>query len=279
MHFSLVIGEALSKSERAQVERIIEETFSEVHTIFNNWNPDSELSQLNRMPAHQRVIISPQLLLLLLKVDALFRLSEGRFDPTIEPLQQLWKSHLKRGILPKSEDIHRLLPAIGWEHIHFDQGMFWKDHDLTAIDLGGIVKGYAVDLLTEKLEHQGFSSLYVEWGGEVRTSGLHPSGRQWRVGIPGLSAIEMENGALATSGDYCQCWDIEGVTYFHIIDPQTKQPLTRSSKSIASATVLAPSCTWADGLATILMLFESPEEAQHWAENLYSVQCWIGTRK
>ncbi len=278
MDFRLVVGAPLSPHQKQEVDQLIQVVFKEVDEVYNNWNPRSELSCLNQLPAGQRWMLSAVLAHLLEQAHALHELSGGRFDPTIEPLAKLWKTYLSAGSIPPQEKVLAIMPAIGWSHIHLENGVFWKDHSLTALDLGGIAKGYAVDRLAERLLSAGYPNIYIEWGGEVRTCGLHPEGRPWHVGIRGMGSVTLENEGLATSGDYYQCWEIEGTTYFHIIDPLTKKPLTRHPKTIATASVKASTCALADGLATCLMLFSSSEEASAWASQLENVNCWIGTR-
>lgn len=276
MHFCAVIAHPLNNNEIQKLETLFDSIFLTVDNVYNNWNPDSELSLLNKLPAHEKVQISPELSALLHAAQDIYLLSKGKFDPTIEPLQQLWKKYLRAQAIPPQEQIDLLLPAIGWNHVHLEGNLFWKDHPLTAIDVGGISKGYAIDCLANALFEQGYRNFYLEWGGEVRTVGQHVEGRPWRVGIKGMAAVEQENAALATSGDYYQCWDVDGVTYFHIFDPITKKPLVKTSSSIVTTCVQAPSCTLADGLATVLMLFPSPEEAANWASTVENLTCWIG---
>ena len=246
------------------VEEVILSTFSEIHAIYNNWNPASEISQLNQLPAYQKVALSPQLASFLSFVDQMVIQTEGRFDPTVEPLQLLWKHSLQLGQLPSPQDLEKLSPAIGWEKVHLENDLFWKEHPLTAIDLGGIAKGYAVDLLAERLAQLGLRNIYIEWGGEVRTIGPHPEGRPWKVGIQGLSTIDLTNTAIATSGSYMQHWTLDNISYTHIIDPRTQKPLHDSP--ITSVSVLAPTCAEADAYATALMLFPTKEEALSWAQ-------------
>lgn len=268
----------VASPKKSEVEEIIQDVFAEVDSHLNNWNPDSEISQLNRLSAGEKVALSSILERVLLQADQLVHLTEGKFDPTVEPLQQIWKNHLRRDHVPPEELLSPLLPAIGWENVHIEKGFFWKDHPLTALDLGGIAKGYCVDLLSERLTQLGFVNHLVEWGGEIRTSGRHPNGRKWNVAIAGITTIEMEENAIATSGDYFQSWSVGGITYTHIINPLTKRPLEVRENSIASATILAPSCTLADGLATAMMLFDSPEESAEFAANLKNVKCWVAQR-
>ena len=136
----------------------------------------------------------------------------------------------------------------------------------------------------------------MEWGGEIRTLGVHPSLRPWRVYISHLgnpdpnqaiAHINLINRALATSGDYFQYWEVttekgEKKIFCHIFNPLTLVPVEVKLGSVASASLLAKDCVTADALAKVLMLFNSAEEAQAWLENLRThdpdLACWIATR-
>lgn len=275
--YRITVGAALSAKERKDIENRIQAVFEEVNALYNKWNPDSELSRLNRLKAGEIATLSPQLQKLLSKCDYIVQLTGGRFDPTIEPLQQLWKSKLASGIEPDEREIQALAPSLGWKRIHMENGTFYKDHNLTSLDLGGIAKGYCVDLLIECLQAAGYSDLFVEWGGEIRAAGRHPQSRPWKIFISRLgdqnpehaiAHVELHNQAIATSGDYMQFWRVGDRLYFHIFDPLTFRPLVATSASIASSSVLASTCTFADGIAKVGMMFPTIEEAQQWAEEI-----------
>ncbi len=291
--YRIIIGEALSLEKKKSIDAIVQSTFEFINLIYNKWNPDSELSRLNRLQAGVFATISPDLEQFLWETQQIVELSGGRFDPTIEPLQRLWKEKLASGQAPSNAEINAILPAIGWNKIHFGDGLFYKEHHLTMLDLSGIAKGYCVDLLVERLNAAGYPNVYVEWGGEIRASGHHPNNRPWQVFISRLgdanpntavSHVGLINQAIATSGDYLQNWSLgqEDPKYFHIFDPQTGYPLTITDKSIASASVLAPTCAFADGLATALMTFPSVEAAESWAsavrETFPATEFWIISR-
>ncbi len=239
-----------------EVEGIIERTFEEIDQIYNNWNPNSEISRVNRQPGHAPIELSAELASFLHWIDSLVTLTEGRFDPTVEPLCHFWK----QGMAPPPE----LLKTIGWQTLSLAGTILTKSYSETAIDLGGIAKGYAVDLLASRLKAAGCKHVYVAWGGEIRTLGSHPNHRPWRIGIRGADVIEMEDEAIATSGDYLQQWSLGEITYCHIIDPRTKLPLEVLPSSIRSASVVMESCALADALATALMLFPSADLAEQW---------------
>lgn len=261
MHYCVQMAEH-HPIKREEVEKIIASTFTEVDQIYNYWNPLSELSLLNALGAGEKKELSYPLAAFLKKIDTAFLFTEGRFDPTVAPIKRC----LQEGTLLADTT------CIGWHHIHLEGNVFWKDHEATQIDLSGAVKGYAVDLITERLKDAGYHNIYVEWGGEVRTAGSHPQGRPWKIAILGGECVELKERAIATSGSYLQAWKIDEDIYTHIMDPFTKQPLKNGP--IVSASVLEESCFKADVLATALMLFPSIEEADAWAEK-NQITAWL----
>lgn len=249
------IGDPLDRNSEVLVEEAIFSQFHEIHETFNNWNPHSEVSSLNRACSGQKVRLSNVLAIFFEKVNAMVLKTEGKFDPTMS----------------------RFSPpdAMGWNKVHFQNGLFWKDHDETRLDFCGAVKGYTVDLLAEKLKAMGFKSIYVEWGGEIKTFGRHPEKRPWKIAIHGIEeTLTLKDMAIATSGNYLQNWLENGKSFTHIVDPKTKRPLEITSNSINSVSVLADSCFEADALATALMLFEAKEQAEKWAKE-HGFKIWI----
>ncbi len=292
--YRIIVG--MNEDDRPELDGIISRTFGEIDRIYNKWNPHSEVSKLNRLRAHEVAAISPELETFLQMTAEMVNLSGGRFDPTIEPLQQIWKDHLELGKIPSQQVIQDILPVVGWDKLHFGRGEFYKDHDMTSFDLGGIAKGYCVDLLLERIVAAGFDNVLVEWGGEIRAHGRHPDERPWRVfvgrfddGDPqhAITHLGLTNQAIATSGDYLQNWSVveDGAetVYYHIIDPLTAQPLSSTMASVASATVVAPTCVQADALATVAMMHPSLAVARAWADRISqqnpAIKFWLISRE
>ena len=172
--YRILIGDPLSEQQKQQIRQIIQNTFQEIDAIYNKWNPSSELSRLNALPANTPFALSPSLNQFLERIDRFVSLSEGRFDPTVEPLQQLWKEKLTNGQIPSEQEIAHLVPCIGWHILHFQNGEFFKEDGRTQLDLGGVAKGLCVDLLIERFAEAGYQQLYVEWGGRDSHQ-RHPS--------------------------------------------------------------------------------------------------------
>lgn len=221
----------------------------------------------------------------------------GFFDPTIMPAYNLWKKKLADNQLPNKKELTSLMASIGWDKIQLKESAIWKESEEVQIDLGGIAKGYCVDLLTERLIDAGYNNCYVEWGGEIRTHGQHPEKRPWKVYISNLTdsnpdhaldVISLNNEALATSGDYLQQWtysesEENKLTFTHIVHPKTLLPIKVHSKNICSATVKAKTCTMADAFATASMLFASKNDANQWIASLKDsdplLEFWLMTRE
>ena len=295
MNYKIIAGNSVDQSQNDIIRNLISKTFDEIDAIYNKWNPNSEISALNRLEKKTVVPISKEIEAFLIETKKLVFLSNGLFDPTIEPLQKLWKEHLKINTVPSKTEIEEKMQVVGFDKIHIENGTFFKDFDETSLDLGGIAKGYAVDLLTSRLNDLGYENTFVEWGGEIKATGKHPNNRPWHIFISrfqntnsedAIAHLDLENEAIATSGDYLQNWTIEKdqtkKTYFHIVHPKTGYLAEIGKNSIASASVVAKSCLVADALATTLMLFDDSDEATKWIEGVkehyFGIKVWIVTR-
>ncbi len=249
-------------SRKDDIKQIVDQTFDEVDRIYNNWNPNSEISFVNHLPAYQSVQISSELATFLNRVGEIVKVTQGRFDPTVDRLQKLWKHNLALGRLPSLEKLEQAQASVGWSKIHLTERLIYKENSNTAIDLSGVAKGYAVDLLALRLKEAGFEHIMVDWAGEIKVIGLHPEERRWNIAILGGETVEMQDESIATSGSYLQYWEVDDVYYTHIIDPFKKEPLQQHP--ISSVSVVLEDCATADALATALMLFSSAEEAKAW---------------
>jgi thiamine biosynthesis lipoprotein len=133
-----------------------------------------------------------------------------------------------------------------------------------GIDLGGMGKEYAVDQVTLLAQQCGMSGALVDFGADIRAFGLPADGRPgWHIGLedpksPGACwrGLAVQNAAVATSGDYLRCFELNGIRYGHILDPRTGRPVATGIRSVS---VLAPSCTQAGMLSTCAFVL-GPEE-------------------
>jgi FAD:protein FMN transferase len=229
-----------------------------VEGLMSRFLPGSDISRLAAASAGTPVQIDAQTLRVLKLSKAIHRRSGGAFDVTVGPLVKLYKyTGRKEKRLPTDAEIAEALRLVGSDKLLLD------DEALTArlklqgmtVDLSAVAKGFSVDVALEVLRESGARAALVEIGGEVRAFGRKPGGESWRVGIQHprtgrrMAALELDDRAVATSGDYQKFFKKGGRRASHIIDPRTGRPLIGGAVSV---TVLAPSCALADGLATAL---------------------------
>ena len=239
--YHVQIGHSLSKKEKKEIQRIIEETFLEIDTCYNHWNPNSDLS---------RGIQTEKVASILTLAHSFYELSEGWFNPKVgAPI----KAFKQTGVLPTLT-----LPE--------------------AYDLDGMLKGFAIDLIAQRLLNKGYKNLYVEWGGDLRVEGKHPKGREWQV-LLNNQPFPLKSASLATSGCKEQLWKIGNATYTHIIDPHTLEMIEVKNGHVHEVSVKAPSCALADALATACMACGSLEKAHVFAKKIKieypEVEFWI----
>jgi thiamine biosynthesis lipoprotein len=233
---------------------------------------DSELSYLNRTPTDQPVILSEELFEVLLMSIELSWLSGGVFDITVGPLVDLWGfGPQQHDLVPTQSAIDEALAGTGYQHLQLNiaDSSVSKTQPV-SVDLSAIAKGYGVDKIAELLLAAGYKDFMVEIGGELRLQGMSPRGAPWKIAIeqPDGSfgkvhrAVSIDTGAMATSGDYRNYFEVEGQRYSHTIDPTTGWPIKHT---LASVTVITESAAYADGLATAINVM-GPERGLLFAE-------------
>lgn len=238
-------------------------TFAAVNESMSTYMEDSELSLLNRAETDSWQPVSAPLLDVLLLSQEISRKSDGAFDITVMPLVNLWGfGPQTRGSVPGDEEISRTIAQTGYHKVAVDaeRSAVRKPVGVT-IDLSAIAKGYAADQLAEKLLAEGYRHFMVEVGGELVLAGLNNRGEPWRIGIETpiyelfsaskrpVGAVDISGKGMATSGDYRNYYEVDGVRVSHTIDPKSGRPITHT---LASVTVIADTAAEADGWATAL---------------------------
>ena len=275
--------------DMAEIQKRIDLRLEQLNQSMSTYRSESEISRFNKLKTQgQPFIVSPDFLKVMLAADAIHRMTAGAWDGTVYPLMALWGFGSSEAIdsIPSSAAIEKTLEKVGFRLIEVsDEGFLKKNHPHVTVDLGSIAKGYGVDVIARLIQDLGYRQYLVEIGGEVYASGRRQDGKPWKVGVnrPAKSAsptdvyksFSLENRAMATSGDYRNYVEIDGRAYSHIIDPRTGYPV---NSGVVSATVIAPNCTMADGLATALMIM-GPEEGVALLNRLNSVEGLIVVRR
>lgn len=256
--------------DRATARQALEAAYArleDVDRLMSDYVAESEIGRLNALAAGQSMSVSPETFHCLQRAADIARMSGGAFDVTCRPLVRLWKQAGKENRVPSDAALLGTLARVGWQKIELDP----ETRSVTLgvaglqVDLGGIAKGYALDLAADALRAAGATSGLVNVGGDVRALGPQAGGRPWRVGVQHplkprgeyIHVIALYGGAVATSGIQQRFTEIDGRRYSHIIDPRTGRPAEQSPQ----VTVMAPDGLSADAWATALSVL-SVEEGQ-----------------
>jgi len=267
-----IIGKTLDvPTIKDQIDKILDSINMDMSTYIDS----SSINKFNNLRNNKSFIVSQDFYKVLKSSTYFFEITDGAFDPTINPLVEIWgfsKDSLKK--IPSQEEIDDILKVIGMNSltIHLDNSIS-KNNNLTTIDLSAIAKGYAVDKISEYLSSLKYNNHMIEIGGEVRVSGFNLDNSKWRIAIeyPNFqrsfrktpyvdkdsetvhTILHISDMSIATSGDYRNYYDINGKRYSHIISPVTGYPI---ENKIVSVSVLTKECLNADALATALMVMD-----------------------
>ncbi len=254
------------------IETTIRDAVDAVDAAMSTYRDDSELSLFNRHGT-EPFEVSDSMVEVFLEAQRIAEMSAGAFDITVGPLVDAWGFGPDPvGDPPDADTIAALLADNGFRMLEVDpvHRTLRKEHAAIRCDLSAIAKGYAVDRAAFGLTTLGLVDFMVEIGGEVRAVGRNAAGKVWQIGIErpetgsgGLwSSVALVDAAMATSGDYRNYYESDGVRISHTIDPRTGRPVTHR---LASVSVIHPSCMTADSLATAISVL-GPEEGRQMVE-------------
>lgn len=241
-----------------------------LNASFSDYDEKSELNRLSRSAGSGRwVPVSPDLFAILQQSKTAWQRSSGTFDVTVGRLTRLWRQSRKTRRLSPPDTLRRALATVGMQHLQLDsvgrRVRLLKAG--TRLDLGGIGKGYAAQVMLLFLQKTGFPSALVDAAGNLALGAEPPFGGRptsgqgvlaWRIAVqlpaPGELLIErqllLQNVGVSTSGDAFQFVEIGGKRYSHIISPRTGLGLTNRRQ----VTVLAADASLADWLSTACCL-------------------------
>lgn len=244
----------------------IDSLLQDFNQSLSTYIPDSEISQFNKGNIHK--FSSSYFYPVLYRSKQVFRRTHGAFDPTIAPLVNAWGFGPDKSKNPDSSKVDSLLNFVNFNNIFFDSVSVCKMKKGMMLDLSAIAKGYAVDVVADFLKSKGIEDLMVEIGGETICFGNNERGETWTIGIddPTLShqgkpiaIVQVENRALATSGNYRNYYEVDGKRFSHTISPYTGFPVQHS---LLSASVFAEDCMTADAYATAFMVLGVEESIE-----------------
>jgi thiamine biosynthesis lipoprotein len=243
-----------------------------IDSLMSNWTTTSEVARLNREAGLGATRVHPEVGAVIAASLRLWRESDGAYDITVEPLVRAWGFLGGPRRVPSDDEIRAALARVGAQRVHYRAGDRTLRFDSAGvrIDLGGIAKGYAVDVAAESLSARGVRDALVDLSGNMFALGAPAGAVGWRIGvrdprdrIPYLARLTIRDEAISTSGQYEQFVAVDGKTYGHIINPRTGRP----AEGLIGVTVVSPSAMTCDAWDTPLFVL-GPAEARRKARAL-----------
>ena len=291
-YYRVTYGDAQQRDFQSEIDNLLEAINLEVSTYiktstisqFNSGTTAYELNSASDsiQQANQHFIANFK------AAKAIYEKTEGYFDPTVMPLVNFWGfgyTEKRASADVDSATVDSLQNLVGFNKIHLTQ----NGHQITVskssphaqLDFSAIAKGYAVDEIGRLLRDKGIESYLVDIGGEVLAKGVNVDGNIWRIGIslPEEGAVVQElqtsvllqNRAIATSGNYRNFYEVDGVKYSHTISPVTGYP---ERNTLLSASVFAKDCMTADAYATAFMVM-GIQKAMNKAANIPEIEAYF----
>lgn len=264
--------------QKRDFQKQIDSLLVDFNQALSTYIPNSEISVFNKegkvrfdFPYFPEVLNASK---------EVYEKSDGYFDPTVGPLVDAWGFGDGKSFSLDSAQVDSILEYVGFEKVNFSESEVSKSIEGIKLNFSAIAKGQAIDVVAEYLMKQGIDNLMVEIGGEVRAKGKNEEGEIWTIGIEipdenrvgGIfDAITLENHGMATSGNYRNFKIVNGKKVAHTIDPKSGYP---KMVTLLSATVIAPSCMYADAYATACMAM-GLEKAKAMILNDPNLECYF----
>ncbi len=261
-YYSITYIDPKKENHQAAIDQI----FRKFDFSVSTYNPKSIISFFNQKKDTSRVEVDPNFAAVFQRAKEIYALTDGCFDPTVMPLVNYWgfgvnkdKPDLDSTVV---DSLRHLVDFPSLEVVD-EEGLYQLTRSKKGVELdfSAIAKGYGVDLIGQFLASKGLTDYFVEIGGEVVAKGKNPRGEWWTVGInkPVENAVkneieeivQLQNQAIATSGNYLQFYEKEGQKFVHTISPKTGYTVP---SNLLSITVFAQDCMTADAVATACMV-------------------------
>jgi thiamine biosynthesis lipoprotein len=284
-HITVVAGLLTNTND---LQKKIDTRLEEINNSMSTFRKDSEISRFNAFQTvGKKFKISDDFYNVMTVAKTIYEETGGAWDGTVKPLVDLWgfSRSENRHTIPEKSQIASLLSDIGFNKIEiFADHYLAKKIKAITLDLASIAKGYGVDQIAALIRANGIQQFLVEIGGEVFAAGLRKDGKKWRIGInrPQNNApfdqvykvVDLEDKGFATSGDYRNYFEVHHKRFSHVIDPRNGFPV---DNDVVSVSIIAKTCTVADGLATAVMVL-GHKKGLDLVNRLDHTECFIVTQ-
>ena len=232
---------------------------------------DSDISRVNQKSGQQGTTVDSGTIEVLSRALELCQVTDGALDITAYPAVKAWGFTQEGHRVPSPTELEALAAKIDYSAVKLEEDTVTLPEGV-EIDLGAVAKGYAGDWLARDARGNGITSALLDLGqSTIVAVGNKPGGRPWRIGVVDparpenyFAVVELEDMAMGTSGGYQRYFEQDGVTYWHILDPNTAAP---ARSGLSSVTVVSPSAFLCDGLSTALFVMGLEEGTAFWRDH------------
>ncbi|MBS7298857.1 MAG: FAD:protein FMN transferase [Eubacteriales bacterium] len=240
-----------TKDTTADYEQLLKKLDSQL----NVYNENSIISKLNN---GELCALPPELTVFLSDAASYSSYLGDYFDISLNPVISSWTLAEKNLLLP--DDIKEKLSLVGIDalYIDYEANTAKIKEDGASINLGAVAKGYAANVLADRMRADAIGSALINLGGNVYAVGAKPDGSDWNIAIcdPENTAqtavtVKCTDSAVVTSGDYERYFELDGKKYHHIIDPKTGYP---SDSGLSSVTIIDRDAMLCDVLSTAIFV-------------------------
>jgi len=245
------------KDYHLQIDSILQEVDSSL-SIYKSY---SVISKLN---IGEKVKTDTLFNTVFMAAKKVFLESEGKFDCSVSPLVNAWgfyKDEIGDSLIIDSTNFKSILKHIGFQKIQLIGDSLVMPRNM-SLDFNAIAQGFTVDIIARYLENRNIRNYLIEIGGELLAKGTNDDANIWRIGVDKPSEdidanerfqfiLDLEDKALATSGNYRKFYEKDGIKYSHTINPFTGFP---AQNRLLSVTVIHDNCMLADAYATAFMV-------------------------
>ena len=258
--------------------------------LYDAYATDSALSRLNASAGEW--IDLPEELAGLLRLCIQWQKQTGGANVAMGRITRLWQAARHSGKLPTEASLEAAREHLSLSALELDGNRARLTDPEVSLDLGCVAKGYVADLAAKRLQELGITVFLLDCGtSTIRCSGCPPGREGWSVALtnpdgvlnlsgspdpaPYLGKVTVKNRSIGVSGDYQQYFTLDGVSYSHLLDPETLRPARYYRQVCVLVSDRAGGAAAADYLSTALFCLP-PEASRQTAEALTGVEClWV----
>ncbi len=293
-----IIGYEKSEDDFSSVCNDIEgllEKYHKLFDIYSSYDGINNIHTINQSASRRPVSVDKELIDLIDYSKEMYDLTSGQTNIAMGSVLKIWHNYREKAsedpdnaTLPNKEALQGAAKHCNINNIIIDKenSTISLSDPNTLIDVGAVAKGFAMQKIYEYLSDKNISGYALNFGGMVRFLGKRGDGKEWTAAIENpisyssyVPVIAPKDFALSTSGSYQRYYEVDGIRYHHIIDPDTLMPENR----FLAVSVLTRDCASADVLSTALfnMTLEEGKNTLNDIEDTVGVM-WVlpdGTRE